>query len=246
MYIDLKDKLTSKIDKIDITVLKRYDTNGNTYFTLNDSNYYPKRFNLNELIGEELSKKIHLRTVEFELFEKANTEIIIASKSFLNKQSIYYYFEHIGNANLKTLEILEKNCLDKENYIQFLNNIFKMFAVDIYMGQSDRCFVNVQLEEYDSGYLDLAPIYDYSNSDWDENIYYDNPFYYFENEDDYTKLFTAYPNSLEAIKKIKEVNLKKILTNIQEKKGIKIPQEVIDIYLKREEISQKKLEKIIK
>ena len=63
---------------------------------------------------------------------------------------------------------------------------------------------------------------------------------------DYDIFFSTYPNTLECLKEIKKIDLKNILEKIELTKGIKFTQDIIDIYLKKEEISQKKLEKIIK
>ena len=245
MIINLKPYLTSEVDKVDLTELRRYDNNGKTYFEHYGSIYYPKAANLNELIGEQLATEIGLRTVDFELFENNNGEIFIASRSFNNPNSNYtYYTSSIDLTNNEN--DLRDECIDENNYNQLLNNIFKMFAIDVYMGQKDRCYVNYPFEKYDSGYFALAPVHDYSDSSWDDDISYCCDLYDFNSKSSYDKLFNAHPNSLEIFKQVKEITMSKILKEIELNKGIKLPQEVIDIYLKREEISQKKLEKIIK
>lgn len=246
MYIDLKNCLTSPVIKIDYLELRRY-IDGNPCFYWNGSVYFSKTPNVNELIGEQLAKYIGVRTVNFDLFENIGNNVInIASKSFINPNSTYIEYKESLNADNPRNNTLRQMCIDDENYQNLMNNIFKMFAIDIYMGQKDRCYVNYKFEKYDTGYLDLAPLYDYTEAIWDSDIAYTCDLYDFYSKKSYANFFNTYPNSLEMIKKIKEVNLSEILRNIELCKGIKFPQEIIDVYLKREEISQKKLEKIIK
>jgi len=246
MYIDLKKYLVHPVPIIDYIELKQY-TKGHESFYFNGSIYFPKMTNLNELIGEELSKYMRLRTVNFDLFEKINTgEIFIASKSFINTNSTYITYRESLSINDSNNNSLRSTCIDENNYQQLLNNIFKMFAIDIYMGQKDRCYVNYQFEKYDTGYLDLAPIYDFTESAWDQDIAYTCDLYDFYFKSSYDEFFSIYPESLEMIKKIKDVDLKKIIEKMEINKGIKLTEEIIDVYLKREEITQKKLEKIIK
>lgn len=248
MYIDLKPCLTSRVDKIDLQSLKQYDSKGNVFFSCYDSIYYPKTTNLNELIGEELANQINLNTVSYKLFEDVNGEIFIASKSFIKPTCIYYnpldFEKHFQIYN--HLENWELICKDKENYECFLESIFKLFSIDIYMKQNDRWNSNIQIEKYDTGYVDLAPIYDYSESMWYESSCYHNTFHSFSHEWEYGIFFNRYPKLLETLKKIKKVEMQKVLENIEFQKDIVINTEIKDIYLRREEISQKKLEKIIK
>lgn len=248
MYVDLKPYLTDSNSAVKISLLdlKKQGDFGNTCFLWNGSIYYPKATNLNELIGEQLAKKIHLRTVNYDLFEDdCSGKIIIASKSFLNPTSKYPFCLPKLDLNNPNNNNLKDKCIDDDNYQQLLINIFKMFAVDIYMGQNDRCYLNFQFEEYDSGYFDLAPLYDYSDSRWNSSLYYDCELYNFYSRQSYENLFDNYPKSLEIIQQMKQIDLKRILEKIEQTKGIKLPQEIIDIYLQREEIAQRKLEKII-
>lgn len=245
MYIDLKQRLTYPIPKINYSELRQYN-NGNESFYFNGSIYFPKTADLNELIGEQVAIEIGIRTVNFNLFENNdNSNIIIASKSFINPNSNYIDYRESLDDNNSNYD-LKDMCLNDSNYQNLMNNIFKMFAIDIYMGQKDRCYVNYKFEKYDTGYLDLAPLYDYTEASWNEEPSYTCDLYDFYSKESYDRFFNIYPNSLEMIKQIKEINLSKVLKEIELNKGIKLPQEVIDIYLQREEISQKKLEKIIK
>lgn len=243
MYLNLKPHLIYEINKIDLLKLKRYDENGNVCFYLDNCRYYPKVANLNELIGVQLAKELNLRTVDFMLFEDTNHEVLLVSKSFINPYSTYHT---ITSDNNNFLNNIRDYCVDDINFQVVLKSIFKMFAIDIYMGQTDRGTSNLKFEKYDTRYFDLAPLYDYSEAQWDENISYKNPLYNFNCKDDYDLFFSTYPSSLEFIKKIKEKNIMEILRKVEYSKSIKLPQEVIDIYSKREENTQKKLEKIIK
>lgn len=114
------------------------------------------------------------------------------------------------------------------------------------MNQQDRYNQNIQFQKNkENGNIDLAPIYDFSDSNWGESIVYFNDLHNFCIERDYYELFREYPTSLEIFQKIQNTDMNHILTVIEENKEIIIPTSSKDIYLKREEIAQKKLEKII-
>lgn len=247
MNINLKNCLTNEIPKINLDEIIRY-TYGKPYFLWNQDIYYTKYFNLNELIGEEIANILNLKSVHFELFRNTNGEVWLASKNFKNENYKYYqyYDDIIIELTKSRINCLQKYCLNNENYNYLLDNISKLFALDVYMGQNDRCNLNLQLEKDKTGYLDLAPIYDYSDSAWDDNIVYDNFINCFMELEDYTDFFLLHPNSLNLFKKVKSINLLKLIDNIQEKNHFKLPNEIIEIYKYNEENSQRKLEKIIK
>lgn len=248
MYIDLKSCLINEVPIIDLDSIKKWNPLEKTYFSWNDDIYYIKRVNFNEFIGEELANQIDSKTVCFEIFQNVNGDIFMASKSFKKTNCTYYYpLDFVKMFPISNhLENLKNICLDQNNYINLLNNIFKMFSIDIYMEQVDRFSNNIQIEQFDTGYTDLAPIYDYSTSAWDDNIMYHNCLYSFIDEDTYFEFYNIYPNFLEILKRIQKVNMSKVLENIENNKEILLPNKIKDIYLRREEISQKKLEKIIK
>lgn len=247
MYVDLKSCLTNEVPIIDLNSIKKWNYIEKTYFMWNGDIYYAKRTNINEFIGEELANQINSKTACFEIFQNINGNIFIASKSFKKTTCTYYYpLDFVKKFPISNhLENLENICLDKENYINFLNNIFKMFSIDIYMDQLDRFSNNIQFEQLNTGYTDLAPVYDYSIADWDSSIMYHNSLHSFSDEDSYFDFYTKYPNLLEFLKQIQIINMSKVLENIENNKGILLPDKIKDIYLKNEETTQKKLEKII-
>lgn len=245
MYLDLTQCFTKKIPIIDFDQLMKRDEREKLYFSWNNTIYYAKRPNLNELIGEELAKEINIDTVYFEFFQNKNGEVWMASQDFRKENCNYYTpIEISSNLSENTFYLWKDICIDQENESKFLEHIFKMFAIDIYMKQQDRVS-NIQIEKFDTGYIDLAPLYDYSNSSWNQFIGYANGLYTFSSLSDYQKMFGCYPQFLEILKQIQKKSMKKLLENIEETKEIIIPNSLKEIYLQREEISQKKLQKII-
>ena len=245
MYLDLSQSLTKQVPVVDFDRIMRYDTERNLYFIWDGTIYYAKRPNLNELLGEELAKEIYLDTVSFEFFQSKNGEFWMASKCFRKETCSYYSpIEISSDFSENTLYLWKDICLDSKNKDCFLEHVFKMFAIDIYMKQQDRVS-NVKIEKFDTGYIDLATLYDFSNSSWNQFIGYSNGFYTFSSLSDYQKMFICYPQFLDILKQIQAKNMKFILEKIEEKKDIVLSPTIKDIYLKREEISQKKLQKII-
>lgn len=249
MYISKKEIIVSNATNINYYNVTN-DKNGNMIFLFNNYVYYPKSFNLNELIGEHLAEKDELRTVNFECFKYYNYSkeegIIIASKSFINPTSNYELCTKFYRSSKFDLDILKKDCIDNDNFNKLLLNILKLTAIDVYMGQVDRSSVNTQFEIYDSSFLDLAPCYDYSDSYWDNDFSYENPFFSFKTQEDFEKLFSIYPQSLKLFKQKQNINLIEIIHDIEDTKGFKLSKSVFESYKRKEENSQKKLQKIIK
>ena len=181
MNFDFESCLTRDCIKIDCDNLTK-DSFGNNIFYFDDTKYYYKRFNLNELIGEELATIINARTVNFNIFKIDNgayLDTVIASKDFKNPNSTYSYMYDLyflSTHSIDDLDDLKDVCIDNFNYNYLLKNLFKMFAIDVYMGQDDRHYGNYQLELYDTKFIDLAHLYDYSVCRWDQAFRYNNCF----------------------------------------------------------------------
>lgn len=241
---------TNNYPTINFFNLIRKDNSYSNIFLYENSLYYFKRFNLNEFIGEVIAERLNIRTVNYDLFEYKSSfgsEIVVASKNFVNPTSSYSFAVADYSATINNfLEYYKDKCIDEDNFFRFSEHIIKMFVIDIYMGQHDRHEGNCQIEKYDTGYIDLAPLYDYSNSCFDENIVYENPFYTFSNENSYIEFFEKFPNCIKLLNKVKNYNLIDIIKYIEETKGFKLSDIIIEEYKRKEEITQKKLQKIIK
>lgn len=142
---------------------------------------------LNELIGEKLARVIYLKSSE-NLLVKINDELIylynlpyvrigeskyaLISKNFKDRKKFYYTPEDLIGNNIKknysyNINLLEKKCLDNNNFNELKKDLFKLFLLDFFMGQWDRKYAGNILLDKDKrtkSYLSLSPIFDYSGS----------------------------------------------------------------------------------
>lgn len=144
-----------------------YYKNNYWYYFKKDKNNYEYPFHIiDELMGMFLAKKRELAALEYEI-AKVNNTYGLTSKNFKTDDYTYHTFSSlIGRLGDKryNLELLKLACVDKENEEKLLQNIFKMFAIDIVMLQKDRCGVNLQFQiNKKTGEIDVAPIYDFSS-----------------------------------------------------------------------------------
>lgn len=246
MYQDLTNYLTAQVPMIDLDSMIQHSKTGKCYFIQNHTIYYIKKTNLNDLIGEVLANNMKLRTVCFELFQNQNGDLWMAFPDFKQKNNTYYSPTKISsNLSENTLYLWKDGCRNQKNKEGFLDQIFKMFAIDIYMKQQNR-ISNVKIEKFDNGDINLAPLDDYSDSYWNQFVGYSNGFYNFSSLSDYHKMLACHPQFLEILKQIQTQSMTEILQNIEQQKGITIPSTMKDFYFRGEEISQKKLQKIMK
>ena len=115
--------------------------------------YYVKDFeNYNEIIGEIIAKSLNLDTAHYEIGKY--------------KRKNKYMTENFKEKGKEYLKIYQTELNNRRDILDIVNNdlrndLLKMYALDIFMMQTDRCNVNLMfVKENDK--LRLAPLYDYS------------------------------------------------------------------------------------
>lgn len=137
------------------------------YFYQNRYMYFKEKISMDELLGTYIAKKIGLQTITYKI---ARTEHLgIASFNFKNEKNNYFYTDTLPvmiltyGMSLQNIENLTTLCIDEKNKENFLNHLFQLFSLDIYMAQQDRHILNLQFEQNKiTNYFDLAPVYDFS------------------------------------------------------------------------------------
>ena len=117
--------------------------------------YYIKEVvNYNEIIGELIAKSLKLDTAHYEIGKY--------------KRKNKYMTENFKEEGKEYLKIYQTELNNRKDILDIVNNdlrndLLKMYALDIFMMQTDRCNVNLMfVKENDK--LRLAPLYDYSNA----------------------------------------------------------------------------------
>lgn len=214
--------------------MKRYDFLS-ALVIINDELYYVKYDNiLNELIGSFLAKKIELDSVDYQIGIFRNL-IYTMSKVFYDREYNYFYpkdypeFKHFSkkiHPNLVTDIYCFKSYL-KQFDDKIKDELLKLIALDLKMGNSDRHGHNLMLKQsIETGIIDLAPIYDYGRS----YTVFDIPFKYYQNVYFLTRnnrislstLVRKYPQIMEYIDILKNIEMDEILEAIALDKNIKI------------------------
>jgi hypothetical protein len=207
-----------------------YKCDGDYYFyktfsTLDENE--DKRY-VNEFIGEKLCNLLDLDSIHYE-FAKANDRIGIASKNFIKPHNKYYFMPDLylpnGCANLKNLERIREKCKSDEEFDTFIDELSKLFAIDIYMSQTDRNVGNIQFRKDKTG-LHLAPMYDFEFSFLRSNFIYDNTLC---GTKDYLNKYKEVYNYID---KIKDKGIDKILDEIEDERKIIVPNELRNDYKK--------------
>ena len=127
---------------------------------------------IDELMGSYLSNYIGLPSISYQIAstKKNNCENYgIASLNF-KKDGFYYmtfhklleHYEYLDN--FERIQFLKTMCVNLQNERLLMDHIFKLFALDIYMLQKDRCDINLQFQiDQKTSFFDFAPLYDFSN-----------------------------------------------------------------------------------
>lgn len=143
------------------------------YFKMEDlkNDDFPFSF-IDELMGAYLSSYIGLPAVSYQIAgtKKNNHENFgIASLNFkklgfryMTFHKLCEHYEYLDN--IERIQFLKSMCIDFKNEEILMSHIFKLFALDIYMIQKDRCDINLQFQvDQKTSFFDLAPLYDFSN-----------------------------------------------------------------------------------
>lgn len=194
--------------------------------------YYKERVDeyyiLNELIGTYLADYFSINTVNYKI-AKNNDNYGLLSKNFRECKTKYYtsYDWDLFNNNNSTniLYTLRSFCLDEQNYHNLLNDIFKMMAIDSYMGQMDRNANNFFFSVKD-GNTRLAPLFDYERS---FNFNFEDSWQYLNYiltlkypSSDLYGLFNDFPEFYSCFSSILNIDMENILNSIENDYDLKI------------------------
>lgn len=112
----------------------------NNWLKINNKYFYFKSNNaFQELLIEKLFEEVKVRTVKHQIV-KFNDEIGIISQNYRKPNLLYYYFSEIitgYNSENNFIEINNsiKKVMKHEDYENYLNQMFKIIAIDILFGQ---------------------------------------------------------------------------------------------------------------
>ena len=123
-----------------------------------------------------------------------------------------------------------------------------MMALDVYMSQWDRGG-NVYYEFDPDGNIHLAPMFDYESSmdKYDaKDITYTSDFFQLLSIDDYHETMVRFPQFKKMLESYLSVDLESQLRSMARNRHFNLSAIDLDSYKRYEEVTQKKLEKILK
>ena len=222
---------------------------------------YHKDFDLNEFIGEELAGIRGIRSVHYYpvLFDsKENTFKIrnffdkcmaIRVGSFDFKEPGVKYFT---GPNLPiyddfgTFDDLLEMCPSDKNREELLNELLEVYGLDIYSGQMDRPN-NIYYEFHPNGEIHMSKMFDYEQS-FDEIFgeHYVADFHIFRTIEDYQKFIIKYPKFEEILRSYLDVDLERVILRMARSRKFDLSRVDMDRYKEFNEITHKRLEKILR
>ena len=224
-------------------------------------NIYHKDFDITEFIGEELAKVRGVNSVHYFPVLFDNIENCLNIDEFFDKASVIrvgsYDFKEKGvhyvigcklpfYEEFNAFDMLLDMCPSDKNREELLNEILECYGLDIFSGQMDRP-ANIYYEFHPNGEVHLSKIFDYEFS-LDENFcdYYITDFHIFRTIDDYQKFMIFYPKLEEILRSYLDVDLEYVIKKIALSRKLDISGIDLDKYRRFNEITHKKLEKILR
>lgn len=143
-----------------------YFLNNDWYYFKVEESYFYQFYLIDELMGSYLARFINLDAVSYSV-AKVDDCIGLASQNFKKDRFDYYFSEELSlnsSCDFTNIYILKSFCKDDNNAQELVDSILKLFALDIYMLQNDRCYLNLQFQINRMNHaFSLSPIYDFSN-----------------------------------------------------------------------------------
>lgn len=189
---------------------------------------FVKNFNHAEFIGETLCNMKNIKCVHYFVagvgLKKENRivnysdikgkgyDIKIASSDF--KDSEHTYFSINCRTNLEPfngLELVLGLCPSEDNKNELTEEIIKMFALDVFMGQQDRYFNNMIFSSDVMGNIHLANLYDFEislkSTYIDSDFIYKNDLHTFKDIDSFKDFMHKYPRLREELESYLDIDL---------------------------------------
>ena len=230
----------------------------NNWLKINNKYFYFKSNNaFQELLIEKLFEEVKVRTVKHQIV-KFNDEIGIISQNYRKTNLLYYYFSEIitgYNSENNFIEINNsiKKAMKHEDYENYLNQMFKIIAVDILFGQYDRWEYNVFFAK-SKEHICLAPMFDNGCiflEDYNDILIYGSCFGTLSFSTDYEDYFTTdtlrkFSQMVCSLEKALNFDLSKIFDNLEVEYKIKICKEIRTQIQNYYDIHRKMVEKTLK
>lgn len=212
---------------------------------------------INELIGSNLAKKLNLDTASYH-FGICDETLYVLSELFYNEGYCYTSsYEYLSFSDVDDFLRLksfacsfagsEYKLLERVENSSIYLNLLKLIAIDLKMGQVDRCNKNLMLKIDSDGRESLAPIYDYGAAYLDKKFrIYSNPFVtIFLNSKGINKFSSRFPQIREYIELLNNIAINDVLDEIGINDNICFYEDVRNYYGDKDYNNSKILKKFL-
>ena len=131
--------------------------------------------------------------------------------------------------------------LDKASFKDIERDLVKLYALDIFMRQFDRCSCNIMFKEDKSG-ISLAPVYDYTCSlqNWDMDEYQNDVQNLELNSSSFDKFILEHPELRDYLDYLlRSVDLREIVSSVANRYSLNLKDEDYEFYRENDEISKR-------
>lgn len=222
---------------------------------------YHKEFDLHEFIGEEIAgirgvNSVHYFPVLFDDIDNilnidneiVRTRLVRVGSFDFKKPGIRYSigYDFIHNEEMCSFEKILDSCPTEKNRLELINELLEIYGLDIYSGQTDRPG-NIFYEFHPNGEIHMSKLFDYEWSlDEDLKDSYVADFHIFRNISSYQKMIKDYPQFEGILRSYLDVDLEKIINKMARSRRFDLSGFDMDSYKKFDEVSHKRLEKILR
>lgn len=221
-----------------------------------DGEYYTWKYIdiVTELIGAYLSRVIDLECAQYDI-GFYNGMPLVLSKIFFEEDFRYfgasnYAFCMKSQGNVNTGIFTYFYCFkDRLSFFDpsIRNELLKLIAVDLKMGQLDRNCDNIMFKQDLHGQTSLAPVYDFTNS-YSSHVpfqYYRNPFLLLRvNEQSLKSFIRKYPDVMQYIDAMRDISMEQILSEIEQDRNVKFESHEANYRIKLDKQYSRVLKKI--
>lgn len=237
-----------------------------SFFHLNRTNpereLFVKSFNEKEFIGEEVCRRRNVNSAHYFLvgvnpntlakyrrtnyygdISDNNYSFFVGSYDFRDPDKNYFNLDDL-DLGKNPIESILSMCPTEENRDELLHEILELSALDVFMGQEDRCSKNIMIERSKNGIIHIAPLYDFQYSLNRPSLYYESSFMRLRSDRDYHKLMEEHSDFRELLEYFSDEDLYTITQSAFNRHSMRIPDNQKD-YLKQYSSNRRKLIKNI-
>ena len=177
-------------------------------------------------------------------------DFYIASYDFHRPGREYHYLrEYFDNDDVDKFSEMLSKAKDSENEEKLCREMLQLMALDIFMGQIDRCDENIIFEETEDGNLRLAPLFDFERSlklgYLSDSTICGGELYSFSSIDECKRFIKGYPLFRDILGSYLDIDLKEVIERAYHRRSLTIPDDKWQYYQELESKRKELIRRIV-